>query len=165
VRVRCIPMVESSSDLPRIPENIRSAFRDAVGLFCNWWGPAPEPLVSVDQRHFTISAVCGFVMKFDDVMPEYLQQALWDLRGGNRGCPSHPERCVIAHPFNPPHLVPLVERAAQRLRNRRLRALPNSSRAWANKQSAFAKRYLGTSPIVCRRRSVAGRRDQASFRS
>jgi 3-hydroxyacyl-CoA dehydrogenase len=25
------------------------------------------------------------------------------------GCGSHPERCVIAHPFNPPHLVPLVE--------------------------------------------------------
>ena len=25
------------------------------------------------------------------------------------GCPAHPERCVIAHPFNPPHLVPLVE--------------------------------------------------------
>jgi carnitine 3-dehydrogenase len=25
------------------------------------------------------------------------------------GCPSHPERCVIAHPFNPPHLVPLLE--------------------------------------------------------
>jgi 3-hydroxyacyl-CoA dehydrogenase len=25
------------------------------------------------------------------------------------GCPYHPERCVIAHPFNPPHLVPLVE--------------------------------------------------------
>jgi 3-hydroxyacyl-CoA dehydrogenase len=25
------------------------------------------------------------------------------------GCPHHPERCVIAHPFNPPHLVPLVE--------------------------------------------------------
>jgi 3-hydroxyacyl-CoA dehydrogenase len=22
---------------------------------------------------------------------------------------SHPERCVIAHPFNPPHLIPLVE--------------------------------------------------------
>ena len=33
VRVRCIPMVESSSDLPCIPENIRSAFREAVGLF------------------------------------------------------------------------------------------------------------------------------------
>lgn len=24
-------------------------------------------------------------------------------------CPNHPERCVIAHPFNPPHLIPLVE--------------------------------------------------------
>jgi 3-hydroxyacyl-CoA dehydrogenase len=26
-----------------------------------------------------------------------------------KGCPSHPERCLIGHPFNPPHLVPLVE--------------------------------------------------------
>jgi 3-hydroxyacyl-CoA dehydrogenase len=24
-------------------------------------------------------------------------------------CKAHPERCVIGHPFNPPHLVPLVE--------------------------------------------------------
>src|SRR6201991_5020028 len=24
-------------------------------------------------------------------------------------CALHPERCVIGHPFNPPHLVPLVE--------------------------------------------------------
>src|SRR6266436_3598888 len=24
------------------------------------------------------------------------------------GC-RHPERCVIGHPFNPPHLIPLVE--------------------------------------------------------
>jgi 3-hydroxyacyl-CoA dehydrogenase len=26
-----------------------------------------------------------------------------------RGCPLHPERVVIGHPFNPPHLIPLVE--------------------------------------------------------
>ncbi len=26
-----------------------------------------------------------------------------------RGAAAHPERCVIAHPFNPPHLIPLVE--------------------------------------------------------
>jgi 3-hydroxyacyl-CoA dehydrogenase len=26
-----------------------------------------------------------------------------------KGVASHPERCVIAHPFNPPHLVPLTE--------------------------------------------------------
>ena len=25
------------------------------------------------------------------------------------GAASHPERCVIGHPFNPPHLIPLVE--------------------------------------------------------
>jgi 3-hydroxyacyl-CoA dehydrogenase len=25
------------------------------------------------------------------------------------GAVTHPERCVIAHPFNPPHLIPLVE--------------------------------------------------------
>ncbi len=24
-------------------------------------------------------------------------------------CPAHPERCVLGHPFNPPHLIPLVE--------------------------------------------------------
>src|SRR5262245_28200587 len=26
-----------------------------------------------------------------------------------KGAASHPERCVIAHPFNPPHVIPLVE--------------------------------------------------------
>jgi len=26
-----------------------------------------------------------------------------------KGAASHPERCLIAHPFNPPHLIPLVE--------------------------------------------------------
>jgi 3-hydroxyacyl-CoA dehydrogenase len=26
-----------------------------------------------------------------------------------KACPEHPKRCLIAHPFNPPHLVPLVE--------------------------------------------------------
>jgi 3-hydroxyacyl-CoA dehydrogenase len=26
-----------------------------------------------------------------------------------KGAASYPERCVIAHPFNPPHLIPLTE--------------------------------------------------------
>src|SRR5215472_13142458 len=26
-----------------------------------------------------------------------------------KGAAAHPARCVIAHPFNPPHLIPLVE--------------------------------------------------------
>src|SRR4029077_13335427 len=25
------------------------------------------------------------------------------------GAASHPERCVIGHPFNPPHVIPIVE--------------------------------------------------------
>lgn len=29
-----------------------------------------------------------------------------------RVCEKHPERCVIGHPFNPPHLIPLVELVA-----------------------------------------------------
>jgi 3-hydroxyacyl-CoA dehydrogenase len=29
-----------------------------------------------------------------------------EIQSGRR---SHPERCVIGHPFNPPHLIPLVE--------------------------------------------------------
>jgi 3-hydroxyacyl-CoA dehydrogenase len=29
-------------------------------------------------------------------------------------CTRHPERCVLAHPFNPPHLIPLVEIAGGR---------------------------------------------------
>src|ERR1700732_3270573 len=31
------------------------------------------------------------------------------MRESKTGAPPHPERCVIAHPFNPPHLIPLVE--------------------------------------------------------
>ena len=31
------------------------------------------------------------------------------MSGIQSGAATHPERCVIAHPFNPPHLVPLVE--------------------------------------------------------
>ncbi|AIO68072.1 3-hydroxyacyl-CoA dehydrogenase NAD-binding domain-containing protein [Burkholderia oklahomensis] len=26
-----------------------------------------------------------------------------------RACDAHPQRCLVAHPFNPPHLIPLVE--------------------------------------------------------
>ncbi|MCA8226234.1 3-hydroxyacyl-CoA dehydrogenase NAD-binding domain-containing protein [Burkholderia vietnamiensis] len=28
------------------------------------------------------------------------------------GCERHPERCIVGHPFNPPHLIPLVELVA-----------------------------------------------------
>src|SRR4029453_4155900 len=31
------------------------------------------------------------------------------MREIQSNCGLHPERCVIGHPFNPPHLIPLVE--------------------------------------------------------
>jgi 3-hydroxyacyl-CoA dehydrogenase, NAD binding domain len=31
------------------------------------------------------------------------------MSGMQKGAAVHPERCVIAHPFNPPHLIPPVE--------------------------------------------------------
>lgn len=31
------------------------------------------------------------------------------MDGIQSGCKQHPERCVLGHPFNPPHVIPLVE--------------------------------------------------------
>jgi len=31
------------------------------------------------------------------------------MDGIQSGCKKHPERCVLGHPFNPPHVMPLVE--------------------------------------------------------
>jgi carnitine 3-dehydrogenase len=51
--------------------------------------------------------------KMDDVLPSSVIIAssssgikMSDIQ---TACKKHPERCVIAHPFNPPHLIPLVE--------------------------------------------------------
>jgi len=32
-----------------------------------------------------------------------------------KGCANHPERCLVGHPFNPPHLIPLVELVAGKM--------------------------------------------------
>jgi hypothetical protein len=66
-------------------------------------------------------------------------------------CTSHPERCVIGHPFNPPHLVPLVESSAeQRLQRIRFSAPPNSIRRSGSGQFAFTRKCLGMSLTGCR---------------
>ncbi|MBR8460114.1 3-hydroxyacyl-CoA dehydrogenase [Burkholderia dolosa] len=51
--------------------------------------------------------------QMDDVLPAHVPIAssssglkMSDIQ---TACAKHPERCVIAHPFNPPHLIPLVE--------------------------------------------------------
>jgi hypothetical protein len=57
----------------------------------------------------------------------------------------YPERCVIGHPFNPPHMVPLVEVVAGakrrwRLLNGRSRSTPRS----ANGRSTCGRKLLAT---------------------
>src|SRR5262249_19893865 len=51
--------------------------------------------------------------QLDDLLPPHVIIAssssgikMSDIQSG---VVSHPERCVIGHPFNPPHLIPLVE--------------------------------------------------------
>ncbi|MBU9563746.1 3-hydroxyacyl-CoA dehydrogenase [Burkholderia multivorans] len=51
--------------------------------------------------------------QMDDVLPAHVPIAssssglkMSDIQ---TACEQHPERCLIAHPFNPPHLIPLVE--------------------------------------------------------
>ena len=66
------------------------------------------------------------------------------------GCPSHPERCVIAHPFNPPHLIPLSKLSAAQKRPRRRSGAPlNSILLWAS------------GPSVCTRKCRACRQSSA----
>jgi 3-hydroxyacyl-CoA dehydrogenase len=70
------------------------------------------------------------------------------------GCPSHPERCVIAHPFNPPHLVPLVEIVGGAKTSEQTIARVFELFKGLGKQAIrVRKEDQGTSPIVCRRRS------------
>ena len=71
----------------------------------------------------------------------------------------HPERCVIGHPFNPPHLIPLVEVVGgERTAPATIeRAMAFYARASASARSISAARSPGMSPTGCRRRCGARR--------
>jgi len=64
---------------------------------------APERLALKLDLYREIDAIAGadvvIASSSSGLMPTELQQ----------GCARHPERVVIGHPFNPPHLIPLVE--------------------------------------------------------
>ncbi|MCA7922774.1 3-hydroxyacyl-CoA dehydrogenase [Burkholderia cenocepacia] len=51
--------------------------------------------------------------QMDDVLPAHVPIASSSsglkMSEIQTACGKHPERCLIAHPFNPPHLIPLVE--------------------------------------------------------
>ena len=68
------------------------------------------------------------------------------------GCPLHPERCVIAHPFNPPHLIPLVEivGGAKTSEETIRRASKFYTPHRENGPFASTRKCPGMSPIVCR---------------
>lgn len=64
---------------------------------------APERLELKLDLYREIDAVAGpdavIASSSSGLMPTQLQQ----------GCGRHPERVLVGHPFNPPHLIPLVE--------------------------------------------------------
>lgn len=67
-----------------------------------------------------------------------------------------PERLVIGHPFNPPHLIPLVEIVPARRPVRRWSsALSPSTRRSARSRRSCARRCRVSSPTGCRQRCFA----------
>jgi hypothetical protein len=66
------------------------------------------------------------------------------------GCRSHPERCVIGHPFNPPIWCRWSRSwVAPRRPKRRFNALRNFIRGWENGRFDCTRKCRGTSPIGC----------------
>ena len=70
------------------------------------------------------------------------------------GAASHPERCVIGHPFNPPHLIPLVEIVGgAKTSEETIRRAAEFYTSIGQADGAPATRKCrATSPTVCRRR-------------
>ena len=65
-------------------------------------------------------------------------------------CGSHPERCVIGHPFNPPHLVPLVEIVGgAKTSEETIQRVAEFYTALENGRFDCTRKCRGTSPIVC----------------
>ncbi len=52
-----------------IPQKLRDAFDQAVSVYSSWTPLLPERLITIDDRFFTMSEVCGLVDKFRDLLP------------------------------------------------------------------------------------------------
>jgi 3-hydroxyacyl-CoA dehydrogenase len=104
---RCWPSLErqglvvedGSPDLVTVAESATAAARDATFV----QESAPERLDLKHELYRELDAVTDaevvIASSSSGLMASDIQQA----------CERHPERVVIGHPFNPPHLVPLVE--------------------------------------------------------
>lgn len=83
------------------------------------WRFEPNPVLAVEGAEFVQESAperydikMALLPKLDAVLPPEVVIASSSsgllISRLSQGC-AHPERCVIGHPFNPPHLVPLVE--------------------------------------------------------
>ena len=52
-----------------IPRSLADAFRDAIARYADWSPPNPEIELRIGNVSHSMSAVCGFVDKFDDDLP------------------------------------------------------------------------------------------------
>lgn len=110
---RCWPSLERQGlvvdggrpDLVTVATGVADAVDGAVFVQEN----APERLALKHELYREIDAVAGptvvVASSSSGLMASDIQQA----------CHRHPERVLIGHPFNPPHLVPLVEVVGGRL--------------------------------------------------
>ena len=73
-----VERTKSTTALPPdpIPDQLRKAFHDAVWLYADWNPALPEPQVQIGGSSHAISAVCAFVEKFDDRLPEEMFERL-----------------------------------------------------------------------------------------
>ena len=97
---------------------------------------APERLDIKRQVYAGLESVLGpdviIASSTSGIMPSTLQEGM-----------QHPERLVVGHPFNPPHLIPLVE------------VVPGKQTSEATVQAVLALyRALGKTPIRLRREVV-----------
>jgi hypothetical protein len=55
---------------------VREAFHNAVWLYADWTPSMPEPIVRVGSTCRSMSAVCGLVAEFNDLLPDHVFDTL-----------------------------------------------------------------------------------------
>jgi 3-hydroxyacyl-CoA dehydrogenase len=95
------------ADLPATPPMTLLKFSDDIG------DAVREADVVQESIPEDLEAKIALYAQLDVIAPAHalLLSSTSALRMSDiqRGCKLHPERCVVGHPFNPPHLIPLVE--------------------------------------------------------
>jgi hypothetical protein len=61
---------KARSSCSPVPDRVRAAFRAAVWAYADWNPGLPEPEVSLGDRNYALSAVCGLVGDFHDRLAE-----------------------------------------------------------------------------------------------